>query len=112
MPVLDWTTFVSLPGAVTRNWELLCREVVRRNYAQFGDFRSTSQQPGVEFHLRLEQKSESLGDVGRWWGWQCRWYEISAGQQIGTTRQNAIEDAIQKSEKYLPKLTDWVLWTR
>src|SRR4051794_23342771 len=110
MPELDWNAFVNLPGDARRNWEMLCRGAVQRNYAQFGEFRSTAQQPGVEFHLKLTQKCD-LGDVGRWWGWQCRWYGTNAGEQIGTTRRNKIVESIRKSEKYLPNLTDWVLCT-
>jgi hypothetical protein len=111
MPDLNWDVFESLPGSATANWESLCRALVRRNYAQFGTFRSVAQQPGIEFHLKLDAKC-SLGDPGRHWGWQCRWYELDAGRQIGTTRRKKIEEAIRTTESSVPTLTDWVLWTR
>lgn len=111
MTQLDWSIFEGLPGAKTSNWELLCRELVRRNYEQFGLLRSFAQQAGIEFHLDLDTQC-SLGDESKHWGWQCKWYEIPTGKQIGVTRRRQIEDAIQKSEKYFPSLTDWVLWTR
>lgn len=108
----DWSTFAALPGAADRNWELLCRELVRRNYARYGRFGSVNQQPGVEFHLALEKECGSLGAAGAWWGWQCRWYSIQPGRSVGKQRRNRIIDAIRKSERHLPDLTDWVLWTR
>ena len=111
MPELNWDVFEGLPGASTSNWELLCRELVRRNYARFGKFRSIAQQPGIEFHLDLDADCD-LGDATGHWGWQCRWYGLDAGRQIGTTRRKQIEKAIRTTEEHLPNLTDWVLWTR
>jgi hypothetical protein len=111
MAELDWNIFESLSGAQTKNWELLCRELVRRNYARFGDFRSTAQQPGIEFHLNLTDDC-SLGDSITHWGWQCRWYDLPAGRSIGKTRKNKIINALETTQKYIPELTDWVLWTR
>ena len=111
-PILNWEQFEQLPGAVTRNWEYLCRSAVVRNFGSLGSFRSVANQPGVEFHLKIDRPSDRLGDPGRWWGWQCRWYDIPAGRQIGTTRQRAITDAIRRTEQRVPEATDWVLWTR
>ena len=68
-------------------------------------------QPGVEFHLRLTSDC-SLGKSGRWFGWQCRWYDLPAAKPLGAARKKKIEDAVTLSEKVLPDLTDWVLWTR
>lgn len=111
MPSVNWDTFAALPDAATRNFELLCRALVRRHYGQFGDFRALANQPGVEFHLKLHSSCE-LGGSGRWYGWQCRWYDLPSGRAIGNTRRNKIEDAIAKTEEVLPDLTDWVLWSR
>lgn len=112
MTELDWDRFKELPGDTTRNFELLCRGAIRRNYASKGDFQSVAQQPGVEFHLRLTANCDELGEPPRWWGWQCRWYGLDAGKQIGSTRRKKIVEAIRTTEKWLPDLTDWVLWTR
>ncbi len=108
---LDWTVFERLPGAQTTNFELLCRELVRRNYERHGDFRSFTQQAGVEFHLKVGQSCD-LGKPPSHWGWQCRWYTDVSGKQIGKRRRTKVEDAIRTTEKHLPDLTDWVLWTR
>lgn len=111
MPALNWTVFTDLPGSSEVNFELLCRGIVRRHYDQYGTFRARVNQPGVEFHLRLERKCD-LGGPGRWWGWQCKWYDLSSGKAIGNGRKTKIQDAIRKTEQYLPGVTDWVLWTR
>ncbi|MBL8874077.1 MAG: hypothetical protein JNK90_30160 [Planctomycetaceae bacterium] len=110
MPVLNWDIFEQLPGSATSNWELLCRELVRRNYEKFGVFRSVVQQAGIEFHLDITD-SCSLGEAAKHWGWQCKWYKNSSGE-LGKVRRTEIEDAINKTEKYQPTITDWVLWTR
>lgn len=111
MPTVNWGKFVELPGDKAKNFELLCRAIIRRHYGQYGDFRALANQPGVEFHLKLGS-SCALDEPERWYGWQCRWYDLPSGRAIGTTRRNKIVDAIRKTEEVLPGLTDWVLWTR
>jgi hypothetical protein len=111
MPQVNWTIFEGLPGAATNNFEYLCRALIRRHYNQFGIFKSLSNQPGIEFHLNINSDC-ALGKVGRWYGWQCKWYDLPSGKPIGTTRRRTIEDAIIKTEEILPGMTDWVLWTR
>ena len=111
MPDLNWDPFLNLSGAPEDNFEQLCRILVRRSYGRFGTFRALAQQPGVEFHLKLHTAS-TLGDPGRWYGWQCRWYGLARGRPLGSTRRKKIEEAIATTEKELPGLTDWVLWTR
>ncbi|WP_189169794.1 hypothetical protein [Pilimelia anulata] len=108
---MNWEVFAGLPGAATRNFEMLCRHLMHRHYASCGDFRALANQPGVEFHLRLTS-SCALGDAGRWYGWQCRWYEIQPGRPIGAARRAKIEKAIADSLQEVPGITDWVLWTR
>ena len=112
MPQLDWERFTNLPGAATANWERLCGAVIRRSFGSLGSFRYVAQQPGVEFHMSLDRSSTTLGEPGRWWGWQCRWYDLPAGDQIGTGRRASITKAIRKTEEHVPEITDWVLWTR
>ena len=107
----NWDTFVGLPGAVTVNFEMLCRAIIRRHYGMYGTLFALANQPGVEFHLKLNSPC-SLGEAGRWYGWQCRWYDIPRGKAITSTRRKKIEEALSKTEAELPGLTDWVLWTR
>src|SRR5262245_12805625 len=111
MPPVNWDAFGKLPGGAERNFEMLCRALIRRHYGRYGEFAARASQPGVEFHLRLETAC-LLGESGRWYGWQCRWYDLPAGRPLGSARRNKIETAITKTEKELPGLTDWVLWTR
>lgn len=112
MPALNWDAFAKLPGSAEKNFELLCRGAVRHNFGSFGVLRALANQPGVEFHLKLDESCKALGDPGRWWGWQCRWYDLPSSGELGSTRRKKIEEAIRKTEVHLPGLTDWVLWTR
>lgn len=112
MPALNWDAFTRLPGGAEKNFELLCRGIVRRNFGSYGVFRALANQPGVEFHLKLDQRCDALGDPGRWWGWQCKWYDLPAKGELGATRKSDIKDGIRKAEAHIAGLTDWVLWTR
>ena len=109
--MLNWNAFTNLPGAQEDNFEMLCRILIRRNYGRFGEFNALAMQPGVEFDLKLHT-SCSLGEPGRWYGWQCRWYDLPGGRAIGVTRRKKIVEAVKTTERDLPGLTDWVLWTR
>lgn len=112
MTELDWSCFERLPGHQTANFELLWRGAVRRTYGKYGTFQARAQQPGVEFHLKLD-RSCALGDAGQWFGWQTKWWEgLAAGRTIGASRKGDVEDSIAKTETHLPGLTDWVLCTR
>jgi len=108
---LNWQIFAGLPGDKARNFEQLCRSIIRLHYGRYGDFRALANQPGIEFHLRLHTFC-CLGEPGCWYGWQCKWYDLPSGRAIRTTRRRQIEEAIRKTEEILPELTNWVLWTR
>lgn len=112
MPALNWDIFTGLPGSAEKNFELLCRGIVRQNFGSYGVFRALANQPGVEFHLKLDKRCDALGDPGCWWGWQCKWYDLAANGALGSTRRTKIEEGLRKTEEHLPDLTDWVLWTR
>jgi hypothetical protein len=111
MADLPWNRFIELPGDPRHNFELLCRELVRRHYEGRGPLLTRKQQPGVEFHLRLEHADQALGDPGRHWGWQCRWYEDNAfradGRRLLAAQRKKIEEAIAKSAEHVRGLSDW-----
>jgi hypothetical protein len=111
MPAINWDVFQNLTGSADENFERLCRALIRCHYGRYGNFAALASQPGVEFHLKLHTQC-SLGDAGQWFGWQCRWYDLPSGRAIGTTRRNKIEQAIATTEREVPGVTDWVLWTR
>lgn len=111
MPPINWDAFAELPGGADTNFEMLCRALIRRQYGRYGHFAALANQPGVEFHLKLEEPCD-LGAPGRWYGWQCRWYDLPGGRALGSSRRKKIEEAIATTQKALPYLTDWVLWTR
>lgn len=108
---LSWARFLELEGDPKNNFELLMRAVVQRNYGRAGQMRSVRQQPGVEFHLKLHQDCD-LGTSGRWFGWQCRWLQLRADNTFTSSQRRSIEDAIAKTKKYLPGVTDFVLCLR
>lgn len=110
MPAANWDVFRKLPGAADENFERLCRALVRRHYGRFGRFKQLANQPGVEFHLQLTE-SCNLGAPPRWIGWQCKWYELANGQDLGAARRNKIIEGMEKTRNHVPGVTDWKLWT-
>lgn len=110
MPEANWDVFKKLPGAAHENFEKLCRALVRRHYGRFGRFKQLANQPGVEFHLQLAESCD-LGEPPRWIGWQCKWYGLANGQDLGTSRRKTIIEGIHKTRKHLPGVTGWILWT-
>jgi len=111
MPKANWDVFSKLPGAADENFEKLCRALVRRHYGRFGRFKQLANQSGVEFHLQLTETCD-LGAPPRWIGWQCKWYELTNGQDLGASRRKTIIEGIEKTLKHVPGVTDWKLWTR
>lgn len=110
MPEANWDVFSELPGAADENFERLCRALVRRHYGSFGRFKQLANQPGVEFHLQLTESCD-LGAPPRWIGWQCKWYDLANGQDLGAARKKIIVEGIEKTSKHVPGVTDWKLWT-
>ena len=111
MPSLDWTAFDSLPGSKSQNFENLCRALIRLHFGGYGQFAALKNQPGVEFHLKLSGNCPALGGPPRWYGWQCKLHERTSTGDLRAATRRDIEDSLEKAEKYLPNLTDWVLWT-
>lgn len=109
--MVSWSGFEKLTGSQQHNFETLCRSLMRLHYARFGQFAALANQPGVEFHIRLHSNC-TLGSTGDWFGWQCRWYDLPKGRALGTARRMKIAQALAKTVKALPDLTDWILWTR
>ncbi|MFD5901032.1 NACHT domain-containing protein [Streptomyces microflavus] len=109
---LNWEQFAALPGSPTDNFELLCRGAVTHAYARYGRFVAQAQQPGVEFHLEIDQPNCPLGEPGRCFGWQTKWWDIPSGTAIGRNRRRDVEDSIAKTETHFPAITDFILWTR
>lgn len=108
---LAWESFESLEGSPERNLELLWRGIVQRHWSRYGVLRSRRNQPGVEFHLELHTDC-SLGIAGRWFGWQCRWYELKTDNGFRASQKTSIEDAIRKTRQYVSGISDFVLCLR
>src|SRR5437899_2363712 len=108
---LSWSDFERLPGSSEANFEALCRSLVFYHYARCGEFRATANQPGVEFHLKLDSTC-AAGKAGEWLGWQARWYHFAAVTPLGAARRKKILASIRTTERVLPSITKWILWTR
>ena len=111
MPPLYWVAFDSLSGSKSQNFENLCRALIRIHFGQYGQFAALKNQPGVEFHLKLSENCLTLGGPPRWYGWQCKFHELTSTGDLKAASRKDIEDSLTKTEKHLPDLTDWVLWT-
>ncbi len=79
---LNWEKFLELPGDARTNFEAVARAATLRNYARCGQFAARAQQPGVEFHLTIELPGCELGDPGRKYGWQTKWWDIPGGRNL------------------------------
>ena len=110
MPSLDWTAFDALPGSKSQNFENLCRGLMRLHYGRFGQFKALSNQPGVEFHIELTNTCP-LGDPPRWFGWQCKCHTRTQRGDLKASSKKDIKESLRTTERVLPGITDWVLWT-
>jgi len=110
MPSLDWAAFEALHGSKSQNFEDLCRGLMRLHYGQFGQFKALSNQPGVEFHLKLANTCR-LGQPPRWFGWQCKFHTRTQKGDLTSASKKDIEDSLRTTEKEFPAITDWILWT-
>ncbi|HEX6700182.1 MAG TPA: hypothetical protein VF101_05570 [Gaiellaceae bacterium] len=108
MPGANWAKFLDLDGHPWENFEVLCYELVRRNYGQLGQLAFPRGEPGVEFHLRLDVDCE-LGNAGCRIGWQCKWFE---GAKLTSSRRRQVGDSFKKAKAAFPDMTRWILWTR
>lgn len=106
---MNWSAFTGLPGSEQKKFELMCRNIIRRTYGQFGSFRALSQQPGVEFHIQLTQSCQ-LGKQGDWIGWQCKWFNLGGTASLTANQKNQILDSLSKTRNHLPNLNRWILW--
>lgn len=110
MPSLDWTKFNDLQGERSRNFENLCRGLMKLHYGRFGEFRALANQPGIEFHIKLTHSCQ-LGELPRWYGWQCKYHTRTKKNDLTAASRRDIESSLRKTEEILPEMTDWVLWT-
>ena len=106
--MLAWTEFEKLPGAADANFEHLVRGIVQRSYGPHGQLREHRNQPGVEFHIKLNRDCEFV-DAKQHFGWQCKWYRLPGSNKLSGAQRAAITDALDKAAKHIPGLTDFVL---
>ncbi|MBU0508293.1 hypothetical protein KKH27_05605, partial [bacterium] len=80
------------------------------HYGRFGQFKALSNQPGVEFHIKLTEPCP-LGDPPRWFGWQCKYHRRTQSGDLTAASRHDIESSLRTTEKILLGITDWILWT-
>ncbi len=80
------------------------------HYGRFGQFKALSNQPGVEFHIKLT-KACPLGDSPQWFGWQCKFHRRTSSGDLTSASRKDIESSLRTTENSLPGITDWILWT-
>ncbi len=111
---LNWDLFNQLEGDSRNNFENLWHQAVYLNYSAYGSVRHLKNQPGVEFHLKLERDCfPQLGEAGRHWGWQCKYFQevTEKGKKLTPTQKKQITDSLEATVKHVLGITDWVLCT-
>ena len=108
--MLDWEKFKKLTGDNTKNFEKLCRSIVRRRFGRLGPLIERKNQPGVEFYIRLEQDCPELGNSGDKVGWQCKWFNLRADGKLTSSAKNQIQHSLNTTDKHVEGLRRWILW--
>ncbi len=111
--MLDWSRFESLSGDKAANYkfEKLCRGIVIRHFSFLGPLKELKNQPGVEYHIKLNQDDSRLGCAGQIVGWQCKWFQYRADGKLTANAKSQIEDSLDRTKEHLPELDIWILWT-
>lgn len=106
--LVNWSAFEIKSDDKTRDFEALCRSLVRLAFSGDGDFIGYKQQAGVEFLLVVERENCVLGGSNTVVGWQCKYFR---GEKLSPSQFAKIEDSYKKTLKYYPKVSKWVVWT-
>ncbi len=109
--MLNWQRFSQLAGDDTANFENLCRGIVRRQFGYLGALKELKNQPGVEYHIELNETNSKLGKAGQTVGWQCKWFQYKANGEFTTSAKAQVEHSLKKTKEHLPDLDVWILWT-
>lgn len=109
--MLDWQKFKELTGDDAKNFEKLCRGIVRRRFGKFGPLIERKNQPGVEFYIRLDRDCSELGDSGDKIGWQCKWFKLTVDGKLTSSAKSQILHSLDMTNKHVEGLNSWILWT-
>ncbi len=109
--MLDWQKFKELTGDDAKNFEKLCRGIVRRRFGKFGPLIERKNQPGVEFYIRLDRDCPELGDSGDKVGWQCKWFKLTVDGKLTSSAKSKILYSLDMTNKHVEDLNRWILWT-
>jgi hypothetical protein len=105
---LDLWQLQNLEGSPDRNFEALTRAIVRSRHEAVGAIRERRNQPGVEFFITVHHAG-GLGDVGRVWGWSCKWFALTSTHRLSAKQRTQISESMRLAQEHVSGLTDFVL---
>lgn len=108
--LVHWTSFEVKSDDPARDFEALCRSLVRLAFDGWGTFVGYKQQSGVEFYLRLKRVHPTLGKAGEVIGWQCKYFRRD-GRALTSSQFAKIKDSYGKTRRDYPNVSKWILWT-
>lgn len=109
--MLNWNCFRNLPGADTKNFEKLCRGVIRRNFGSLGPLHELKNQPGVEFYITLNNDHPYLAKKNETVGWQNKWFSYKENGELTNIAKKQILHSLDKTKTHLLQINHWFLWT-
>lgn len=106
--LVNWTAFEIKSDRPERDFEALCRSLVRLAFSGDGEFVGYKQQAGVEFLIKVERENSTLGSQGSTVGWQCKYFR---NKKLSSAQFAKVQDSYQKALKYYPNVSTWIVWT-
>ena len=106
--LVNWTAFEVKSDSPERDFEALCRSLVRLAFSGDGEFVGYKQQSGVEFLITVDRENSTLGKPGSVVGWQCKYFK---GKKLSSAQFDNISDSYHKTIRDYPQVSTWILWT-
>lgn len=108
---IDWNAFELKSGDKYRDFEALCRSLVRLAFGGCSEFVGYKNQAGVEFLVRLAEAHPVLGQQGTCVGWQCKYFRLLGRAKLNKSELTQIKESYNKTRKHYPEIETWILWT-
>ena len=106
--LINWTAFEIKSDDPPRDFEALCRSLVRLALGGDGEFIGYKQQSGVEFIVKVNRDNSTLGGKGTVVGWQCKYFR---GKSLSSSQFGKIKDSYHKTIRDYKDVVKWILWT-
>lgn len=108
---VDWNAFEFKSDDKYRDFEALCRSLVRLAFGGVSEFTGYKNQAGVEFFVKLQRDDPALGQKGSCVGWQCKYFRLGRRAKLCKSELEQIRDSYNKTRRHFPEIETWVLWT-